>query len=137
MKSHTHDFVSRLLELHSLEERLARALRNRNGRTKVEALLESLRASLPAGVLAVHDQMKTRGKRSVAEVRHGVCSGCHLELAIGNVNEVKAGILRRCGNCGRFLLVVEETVANDSPPARRPAKPRRKAGEKATAKGAR
>ncbi|MBE0544555.1 MAG: hypothetical protein IH623_24720 [Verrucomicrobia bacterium] len=137
MKSHTHDLVSRLLELHVLEERLAAALRNQNERTKVEALLASLRASLPVGVLTVHDQMKTRGKRSVAEVRHGVCSGCHLELAIGNVNEVKAGILRRCGNCGRFLLAVEEAASNESPLAQVPTKPRRKAGEKSVAKGAR
>lgn len=132
MKSYIHDLVSRLLELHSLEERLAAFPRKRDERTNVETLLESLRANLPVRVLIVHDQMKTKGKRSVAEVRRGVCSGCHLGLAIGNVNALKAGDLRRCGNCGRYLYVVEEEEKNESPPPPTPANPRRKARKKST-----
>jgi predicted nucleic acid-binding Zn-ribbon protein len=131
MKSYIHDLVSRLLELHSLEERLAAFPRNRDERTNVEALLESLRANLPVGMVIVHDQMKTRGKRSVAEVRHGVCSGCHLGLAIGNVNALTAGDLRRCGNCGRYLYVVEEEEAKDEAPPP-PGNPHRKARKRST-----
>jgi hypothetical protein len=76
--------------------------------------------------------LRARGKRSVAEVRYGVCFGCHLGLAIGNVNALKTGVLRRCGNCGRYLYVVEEEEENESPPAPPPAKPRRNAREKST-----
>jgi len=71
-----------------------------------------------------------RGKRSVAEVRHGVCSGCHIALAIGNAHEIKTGSLRRCGNCGRYLYVVEED--GEPTPAQTPAKPRRNTQDKST-----
>jgi hypothetical protein len=108
-------------------------------------LIDSLRANISLPVLIDHDRLpcgvvpaftprgeRARGKRSVVEVRRGVCSGCHLGLAIGNVNALKAGILRRCGNCGRYLYVVEEEE-NESPPAPTPAKPRRNAHDKSTA----
>jgi predicted nucleic acid-binding Zn-ribbon protein len=77
-------------------------------RIKVESLIESLRAKLPVGVLALHDKMRAKGKRSVAGVRRGVCSGCHLALGVGNVAAVRAKELRRCGNCGRYVYMVED-----------------------------
>jgi len=97
--------------------------------------MESLRGNVPTGVLIAHDQMKSKGKRSVAEVRNGVCSGCHLTQAVGNVHGLKSGSLHRCGNCGRFLYVVEEDEQENKPsPARRePTKPRRKPREESSA----
>ena len=108
MKSYIHDIVSRLLELHALEERLQTFPRSRDQTTDVTALIESLRSNLSVGVLLVHDRMRDKGKRSVAEIRRGVCSACHLALAIGNVATLRRGELRRCGNCGCFLYLVEE-----------------------------
>lgn len=132
MKSYIHDAVRWLLELHALEERLATFKRSRKNTSDVKALIDSLRANISLPVLIDHDRLRARSKRSVVEVRRGVCSGCHLGLAIGNVNALKAGILRRCGNCGRYLYVVEEEE-NESPPAPTPAKPRRNAHDKSTA----
>ena len=135
MKSYIHDVVRRLLELHALEERLATFKRSHENTSDVKALVDSLRANISLPVLIDHDRLRARGKRSVAEVRRGVCSGCHLGLAIGNVNALKTGVLRRCGNCGRYLYVVEEEE-NESPPAPLPAKPRRNArGKSTTAQG--
>lgn len=108
MKSHIHDIVRRLLELHGLEERLAALKRDPDERANAEASIESLRANLPMGVRMVHDQMRSREKRSVAEVRHGVCAGCHLTLGVGNVAAVRTGEMRRCGNCGRYVYLVLE-----------------------------
>ena len=122
MKSYIHDIVRRLLELHGLEERLAALRRDPDERANAEALIESLRANLPMGVLIVHDQMRARGKRSVAEVRRGVCSGCHLALGFGNVAALRGGDMRRCGNCGRYVYLVDEVEADLAPPA----KPKRK-----------
>jgi predicted nucleic acid-binding Zn-ribbon protein len=121
MRSYIHDVVRRLLELQGLEERLAALRRDPDERTNTEALIESLRSNLPVGVLIVHDQMRTKGKRSVAEIRHGVCYGCHLALGIGNVAALRGGELRRCGNCGRYVYLVDE---NEADPAL-PAKPKR------------
>jgi predicted nucleic acid-binding Zn-ribbon protein len=134
VKRYVHDVVQRLMELTSLEERLATCSRHREERTNIEALIESLRAGMPVGVLIAHDRMQARGRQSVAEVRKGVCSGCHLGLGFGNVNRLKAGLLHRCGNCGRFLYLAEEEEEDSEPPApTTPSKARRKPSEKSTA----
>jgi hypothetical protein len=131
MKSYIHVAVRRLLELHALEERLATFKRSRENTGDVEALIDSLRGNMLISVLNDHDRLRARGKRSVAEVRHGVCSGCHIALAIGNAHEIKTGLLRHCDNCGRYLYVVEK---DDEPtPAPTPAKPRRNTHDKSTA----
>jgi hypothetical protein len=131
MKSPVHEVVKRLLELHVLEERLAALQRSHENTRDVEALMASLREKLPVSALIDHDRLHARGKRSVAEVRHGVCSGCHLGLAIGNVNALKTGVLRRCGNCGRYLYAVEEASAPT--PAPTTARRLRQAWDKSTA----
>lgn len=111
MTSYIHDVVRHLLELHGLEDRLAALRRDPDERLNAETLIESLRASVPMGVLLAHDQIRARGRRSVAAVRQGVCSGCHLALATGNVAAVCRGEMLRCGNCGRYLYVVDESAA--------------------------
>lgn len=118
MKSYIHDVVRRLLELHGLEERLAALRRDPDEHTNAQALIESLRANLPMGVLLVHDRMRARGKRSVAEVRQGVCSGCHLAIGVGNVASLRGGEIRRCGHCGRYVYIVEEDEGDVSSPVK-------------------
>ncbi len=112
MKSFTHDIVCHLLDLHALEDQLA--VRGNSGsseeRSDAESLIKSVRAKLPVGVLLLHDKMRARGKRSVAGVRCGVCSGCHLALGVGNVAAVRAKELRRCGNCGRYMYTLWKRV---------------------------
>ncbi len=128
MKNQIHEIVRRLLELHRLEELLATP--NPGERATTEAQIQSLRADIPKGVLIIHNQARTRGKRSVAEVRRGVCSGCHLALGVGNVAALRAGEMRRCGNCGRYVYVVEG--AEEAPPAK-PRKKRAARGSKVVA----
>jgi len=94
-----------------LEQRLTTLKREGRAAASVTALIESLRANLPLGVLITHDRMRSRDRRCVAEVRHGVCGGCHLALAVGNVAAVRHGDLHRCGNCGRYLFIVEDEPA--------------------------
>jgi predicted nucleic acid-binding Zn-ribbon protein len=112
MKFYIHDIVRRLMELHGLEERLAALKSDPDGRMNAGALIESIRANLPVGVLVVHDKFRAKGKRSVAEVRNGVCAGCHLALGIGNVAAIRSIELRGCGNCGRYVYVVEEEASD-------------------------
>jgi len=111
MKHFVPEFVIRLLELHSLEERLEVFRRNHEKNASTQALIESLRANLPTGILVTHDRFRAAGKKSVAEVRQSVCAGCHLGLAIGNMAELRRGDLKRCGNCGRYLYLVEQEPA--------------------------
>lgn len=113
MKSFVHNIVHSLLELQTLEDRFQLFRRNNKRVTEVQAQIDSLRADLPAQILAVHDRFQAQGKRSIAEVRHDVCTGCRLQLASGNASALRRGDLRRCGNCGRYLYVVDEDPSDE------------------------
>ena len=75
MKNFVHEVVVRLLELHSLEERLGVFRRNHQKNADTQGLIDSLRANLQVGTLITHDRFRATGKKSVAEVRQGVCAG--------------------------------------------------------------
>jgi len=115
MKKYVHWVVSRLLELHALERRGAASQKRRgvSGNGK-EPSIDTLRAQIPLSALLDHDRQRGLGRRSVAEVRHGVCSGCRLGVSAHTLAALKAGILRGCDHCGRFLYLVEKV--NELPP---------------------
>jgi predicted nucleic acid-binding Zn-ribbon protein len=73
----------------------------------------ALRKTIPALVLTRYDQMLARDKKGVALVRNGVCTGCHISVAIGALAGLaQEGDIRTCGNCGRYLyLPPNEPVA--------------------------
>jgi len=80
---------------------------------------EALRREVPAPILGHYDRLVTRGKKAVAYVRHGVCTGCRMQLPSG----LYAKLLRDddvcvCDNCARYLVVAPETPP---PPAAKPA----------------
>ena len=62
-----------------------------------------LRKSIPADVLSKYDRLATRVKKPVALVRNGVCSQCHIRLAVGVMFEVTQGHTVICDSCGRIL----------------------------------
>jgi len=126
MKNSVSEVVVRLLELLSLEERLEVFRQNHEKNASTQALIESLRGNLPIGILVAHDRFRAAGKKSVAEVHHGVCAGCHLGLASGDVAALRRGDLHRCDNCGRYLYLVEAEPAQTQPsvPPHRPTQKR-------------
>ena len=90
--------------------------RNHEKVSEVKALIESMRASLPLGVLTGHDRFRAAGKRSVAEVSHGLCSGCHMAVATGLLAALhRCEGLDRCDQCGRYLYLVEAEESDRSP----------------------
>ena len=102
MKNHIADTRRQLTELNRLEN---------------EALIESLRASMPLSVLMLHDVLRARGRQSIAEVRHGVCSGCHMGLSTGLQAEVqRQTTIPKCETCGRFLFSAVGTPVPAPPP---------------------
>lgn len=89
--------------------------------------MDALRRQIPEPILAHYDRLRARGKRGVALVRHGVCSGCQMKLATG----VHAALLRdediaMCDSCARYLLVAPD----QPPPAPEPEPPPKKAPAK-------
>ncbi len=110
------DLRQRLEQLNQLEN--DRALATKKGRSALNsnALMESLRAKIPLGVLTHHDRQRSRGRQSVAEVRHGVCSGCHMSLPTGLQAEIqRESTLLECKTCGRFIFPTKEAVEPQLP----------------------
>jgi predicted nucleic acid-binding Zn-ribbon protein len=94
-------------------------------------LIESLRANIPLNLLLQHDRLRVRGRRSVASVNHGVCSGCHMSLPSGTIMEVKReSALVKCDYCGRFLLPAEEGTSSSATSPAAEKSPTRRAGKR-------
>ncbi len=101
------------------------------GTPEREAVLENLRAKVPAPVLAHYLRLVSQGRNGVSVVRHGVCSGCHLRVAAGVVASLmKPTDLHVCENCGSYLVLAPEDLPVSStttatvPARRRPGRPR-------------
>jgi len=110
------DLQQKLERLNRLEAE--GAMTRRSGRSALgsEAVMESLRANIPLNVLVQHDRLRARGRQSVAKVKNGVCSGCHMSLPSGTLSEVKReSTLVKCDYCGRFVFVANEESASEPP----------------------
>lgn len=101
-----------------------------------EAAIRALREKVPPQVLAHFDRFQLREKKGVAIVRNGVCSECHMRLAIGVLATLMHGDdIQLCGSCGRYLYLPEDARLAVAHPAveLKPAKEKRKRRETAHA----
>lgn len=86
------------------EEQIAAELADIAGR------LDGLRAAVDASLLGRYDRIRSQQMVAAAELQGHRCSGCHLDLAPGELDEVKAsaaadGGIADCPNCNRLLVV--------------------------------
>lgn len=91
--------IEQLLALQELD------LGARAGTSGARKQIEALRPEVPAPILGHYDRLVSRGKKAVALVRRGVCTGCQMQLPSG----VYAKLLRDddicvCDNCARYLV---------------------------------
>lgn len=71
-----------------------------------------LRGQIPAPVLAHYNRLVVNRVKPIAEVRRGICGGCHLKLASWVRQAAHDEDLHLCENCGAYLVFpVEEPVA--------------------------
>ena len=108
--------LQRLLELQDLE------LGPKAETPEARRSSDALRQEIPAPILGHYDRLMARGKKGVALVRHGVCSGCQMKIASGPY----AALLRNddiamCDNCARYLLLATEDSIAPAPPPSAPA----------------
>ncbi len=69
----------------------------------------TLRKQIPSKELRQYDSLQSRGKKGVALVRDGVCTGCHIRVPIGKINSLIVGASTlTCDNCGCFLYLSPE-----------------------------
>jgi hypothetical protein len=118
--------IQQLLELQGVE------LGSRAGSPVARREGELLRREIPEPILGHYDRLVSRGKKAVAVVRRGVCSGCQMRLPSG----IYANLLRDddicvCDNCARYLMLAPEEDAPPAPPA--PPAPKRAARRRVVA----
>lgn len=77
-----------------------------------------LRSTIPAPVLAHYNRLVVNRVKPLAEVRHGVCSGCHLKLASWVRQAATSDDLHVCENCGAYLVFPSEEPERAVAPAR-------------------
>jgi len=131
MTKYIHWTIRRLLELHVLERRGTASRKGHSVGGNGKESIDTLRAKIPMIMLIDYDRQRRQGKRSVAVVRHGICSGCHSVVSSHTLKALRAGILRGCDHCGRYLYLVEEV--NEPSPAPMSAKVTRRVRKRSTA----
>jgi predicted nucleic acid-binding Zn-ribbon protein len=102
--------IQQLLELQGVElgARASSPAARREG--------ELLRREVPEPILGHYNRLVSRGKKAVAVVRRGVCTGCQMRLPSG----IYAKLLRDddicvCDNCARYLMLAPEEDATAAP----------------------
>ena len=83
-----------------------------------ESQMKLVRAQIPAGMLAHYDRFAARRKHAVAIVQNQVCTGCHMQVPVGQL----AALMHRnqveiCGSCGRYLYLPQESASASNEPA--------------------
>lgn len=81
---------------------------------------DQLRSQVPPQILGHYDRLRARGKKGLALVRDNkVCAECHMGVPIGTVITIMKGEdIQLCGNCGRYLFVIDRPVEPTPPPAK-------------------
>jgi hypothetical protein len=96
-------------------------------RSNTAEQIAELRATIPQPVLSHYDRLCDSGKKGVAMLRHQVCTGCHLQVPLHVVLDLKHGDeLCLCENCRRYLYLQEEAPVAPLPSVKIAAKPRRR-----------
>lgn len=105
----TQHSIRALIRLNQLEGPDQEAWALQLTKAEFQRAREQARKGVPTYVLGHHDRLIARNKRSVAVVRHGVCSACHMKLPSGHRRRSRAKDLDVCDHCGVFLVWEEET----------------------------
>ena len=107
--------MENLFALQTLQLQSGPGQRNREG------AVETLRKTIPGHVLTHYDRLMAHGKKGLAVVRNGVCTQCHISVAIGALAGLaQEGDVRTCGNCGRYLYLPPTEPAVPVPVILRP-----------------
>ncbi len=67
---------------------------------------------VPEKILRRYEKLREIGKKdAVVPIVDGACGGCHADLPIQTINEIKAsGTIHICENCGRFIYWPYEEI---------------------------
>ncbi len=84
-----------------------------------EAKITELRKLVPPPVLSHFDRLVVRGKKSVALVRHGVCTECHIRVPVGTLASlITPHDVYLCDSCSCYLLLPTDEPISELIPVR-------------------
>ncbi|MGH9469114.1 MAG: zinc ribbon domain-containing protein [Terriglobia bacterium] len=100
-------------EVRKLEAERAEAERERD---ELLARRKGLGDSLEPDTLALYEKLrKARGGAALAEVRDGLCTGCHVHLRPQAYNDVRSSdLLMTCERCSRILFYVPPAAGEEA-----------------------
>ena len=121
------DLMENLLALQTIE------FQNATFSAAQEKERTRLREKIPAPILGHYQRLLDRNKKAVSVVQNGVCSACHIKIAVGILGALAFGNdIQLCGNCGRYLYLPENepVVPSDLTPVEKSSRKRvRSAGK--------
>ena len=99
-----------LRELSELDFTVGPLNTNTSDRGAAVERINSLRELIPTSMLRHYDHLKSRGKRSVAPVRRGICGSCHLAFPSGSLANLRkmSETVNVCVHCGAFVYLDEQ-----------------------------
>jgi uncharacterized protein len=106
--------LSRLAaELATARERTAAAAPGLRGRLEraeadlaaTEAERDATWASIPADWQVAYERVRSRVPDPIAEVLHGQCQACRVQVTSSGMQVIRRGGLLQCDNCGRILVI--------------------------------
>lgn len=114
------DHLQRLRQLDELEKALETLKLTARKRAALGAEIEAARHLLPTAILKHYDHCRARNRPAMAEVRRGICGGCHLALSRGSAAALRrnSGALQVCENCGAFVYLDDDGGDDPGPPPR-------------------
>jgi len=65
----------------------------------------ALASEITHQTLELYEGIKSRKGQAVVKVEQGRCQGCRLNLAMNELQRVRAGDLTQCSSCGRILCL--------------------------------
>ncbi len=72
--------------------------------TLLNSRVAELRLQIPPELLSRYDRLSRQGL-AVVKIHHGMCLGCNIGIARGDINRILAGKLEPvCPHCGKFVI---------------------------------
>jgi predicted nucleic acid-binding Zn-ribbon protein len=89
--------------------------------SQYQAALQKLRATVPAPLLAHFLRFIGQGQCGVAIVRNGICTECHLRVALAMTSALaRSEDVHVCENCGCYLVLAPEEEQASAAPLAKP-----------------
>lgn len=97
-----------LIRIEAAEEQRQQALKaelkaQQERLVTLTAARAELVSTIDPPLVAHYDRLRAGKGVAVAAVERGICQGCRIGLFAAQMQQVRAGKLINCGNCGRFL----------------------------------